>query len=110
MTPLPGATVEQQIDHIARNVLDQEALSLAMQKAVADGIRAAVSDPALWSAAGAAMQQRAASTAGGWLFGGIGVALSKIGWALLFLIAIYLVGGWGALVAGLKALVGGHAS
>ena len=108
MTPLPGATVEQQIQHIALNALDQDALSQAMQKAVAEGIRAAVSDPNMWSAAGAAMQQQAKSTAGNWLFGGIRAALSKFGWALLFLLAIYMVGGLSAVVAGFKALAGGH--
>lgn len=71
--------------------------------AVRDGIRAAVSDPAVWSAAIAAMQTHARAEAGGWLFGGIKAMLSKAFWIMLIGAGVYAVGGWSALVALVKA-------
>jgi hypothetical protein len=75
----------------------------AVRVAIEHGIRAAVSDPALWSAAIRAMQAHAATEAGGWLFSGIGAALSKIAWAVIIGLAIYMVGGWTALAAFVKS-------
>jgi hypothetical protein len=70
-----------------------------VQQAVANGIRDAVSDPALWAAAVVAMQTHAKSEAGGWLINLIKAALSKV---LLFGtvgLAVYSIGGWSALAA-----------
>lgn len=71
--------------------------------AVRDGIRAAVSDPAVWSAAITAMQTHARSEAGGWLFGGIKAMMSKLFWIMLIGAGVYALGGWSALVALVKA-------
>lgn len=102
------ATPEEKLQHIADRVLDQEAMRKVMQQAVADGIKAVVSDPAFWAAAGAAMQQRAQSTAGGWLFAGLRAAFSKVGLILIVLIGVGMVGGWPAFFATLKSILGGH--
>ena len=40
---------------------------------------------------------------GGWLFGGIGAALSKAAWMVIIGLAIYLVGGWSALASFVKS-------
>jgi len=106
MKPDHTATPDEKLSYLTEHIMDKETMQATMRDAVAEGIKAAAGDPTLWSAAGAAMQQRAVTTAGGWLFGGIGAALSKFGWAMLFLLAAYLVGGWGAMVAAFKALAG----
>lgn len=80
-----------------------------MKQAVADGIKEVVGDPDFWAAAGAAMQQRAQSTAGGWLFAGIKAMFSKFGLIAMLLLGMGMVGGWPAFWAGLKALGGAHA-
>jgi hypothetical protein len=70
--------------------------------AVRDGIRAAMSDPDVWSAAVEAIQIHAKSQAGGWLFGGIKAMVSKILWVLLIGGGVYALGGWAALTALMK--------
>lgn len=75
----------------------------AIQQAVAEGIRQAVSDPAVWEAAGIAMHQQAKAAAGGWLLGGMGAVARRVGWVLLVAWGVYSLGGWQALVALIKA-------
>lgn len=77
--------------------------SQAVAEAVSEGIRIAVSDPAVWSAAIEAMQTRARSEAGGWLLGGIKSAASKLIWLMVIGTGVYLIGGWTALVSLFKA-------
>lgn len=79
-----------------------------MRAAVAEGIRDAVSDPQLWAAAIVAIQQHAKAEAGGWLFGGIRAALSRLAWVLVIGLSVYLLGGWSALVAFFKAGISTH--
>lgn len=105
----PNATEAEKLQHIADQVLDREAMRRVMQEAVAEGIKAAVSDPALWAAAGAAMHQRAQSTAGGWLFSGIRAVCSRAGLVIMLLVGMGMVGGFQGFLAALKALGGGHA-
>lgn len=106
-TPEPGA--KEVLDAVLRaqdqiTAVRGEAISTDdMKLAIEHGIRAAVSDPALWSAAIKAMQAHAASEAGGWLFSGIGAALSKLAWAVIIGLAIYMVGGWTALASFVKS-------
>ena len=69
----------------------------AMKTAVADGIREAVSDPELWTAALGAMQKRAQTEAGGWLFAWVKGLASKFMLFCLFGAAVYSLGGWTAL-------------
>ena len=73
-----------------------------IQAAVADGIKAAVSDPAMWAAAMRAMQHHAQAEAGGWLFGGLKAMFSRAAWMLVIGLGIYLIGGWTALAAFFK--------
>lgn len=74
-----------------------------LREAVAQGIREAVSDPELWAQMLKAVQAHAQQEAGGWLFGGIKAALSKIAWVVVLGTGIYLLGGWTGLVAFLKS-------
>lgn len=74
-----------------------------MSHAVAAGLRSAISDPAFWDAAVYAMQARAKTEAGGWLLGGLKAFASKVAWVALIAGAIYLVGGWTAVIAAWKA-------
>jgi hypothetical protein len=81
-----------------------------LAEAVVQGNLRTVSDPAFWSAIGIAIQKHARDQAGGWLFGGIRVALSKLGWFMLIGLIVYMLGGWSALLALWKSLsVSGHA-
>lgn len=110
MSPLPQpSSPEETLAYIAQHIMDKQTMQEAMKEAVAEGIRAVVSDPATWSAAGAAMQQRAQSTAGGWLFSGIRAVFSKAGMIVMLLVGMGMVGGWQGFLAALKALGGGHA-
>lgn len=75
----------------------------AVQAAVADGIRQAVSDPALWEAAGRAMREQAQSAAGGWLIGGVRALLTRAAWIVAIVAGVYALGGWGAVLALVKS-------
>lgn len=91
--------VQDQITHVRGEAMTKELVSAA----VAHGIKAAVSDPETWANAGAAIKQHAQREAGGWLFGSIRSAISKV---FLFLLAgtlIYMIGGWSALVSFFKS-------
>ena len=85
--PEPGA--KDVLDAVLRaqdqiTAVRGEAITAAdMKLAIEHGIRAAVSDPEL--------------------FGGIGAALSKLAWAVIIGLAIYLVGGWSALASFVKS-------
>jgi len=101
--------LQEQLEYIGQNMVSRDEMALIMSQAVAKGIKDAVSDPALWTAAGNAMQQRAASATGGWLIGGARAAISRLGWLVFIGLGIYMVGGWAALAAAWKALTaGGH--
>lgn len=76
----------------------------AIRAAVAEGIRDAVSDPALWDAAGKAMREQAQSAAGGWLLGGVRVLLARVTLVVAIMAGVYALGGWGALVAFVKSV------
>jgi hypothetical protein len=89
---------QDQIASIQTRTLTSEQIATA----VAHGIAQAVSDPKVWSAALVAVQSRAKTEAGGWLFGGLKAVFSKIAWVLFIGMGIYLVGGWSALAAFLK--------
>lgn len=73
--------------------------SKMVSRAVAEGIKSAMSDPEVWSAAVMAIQAHAKSEAGGWLFGGLRAILSRVGWILVIGGGVWLVGGWSALAA-----------
>lgn len=75
----------------------------AIQQAVAEGIRQAVADPALWEAAGSAMRMQAQSAAGGWLLGGLRSLATRTAWIVAVFAGVYALGGWGAVLALVKA-------
>lgn len=74
-----------------------------LRDAVSAGIREAVSDPELWTQMLRAVQAHAQQEAGGWLFGGVKAALSKLAWFIVIGLGIYLMGGWTGLAAFLKS-------
>lgn len=77
-------------------------LEQAITEAVAAGIRQAVSDPAMWDAAGKAMREQAQTAAGGWLIGGLRAVLTRAAWVVVIVAGVYALGGWGAVVALIK--------
>lgn len=78
---------------------DSELMRELVADATADGIKRAVSDPAMWAAASEGMRMHAANEAGGWLLSGMKAALSRVAWIAVIGLAVYMVGGWSALVA-----------
>lgn len=95
--------LDDELEHIRHSTNAQ-----AIAKAVEDGIMRAASNPDLWAAASLAIQSQAKARAGGWLFSGIGAVFSKLGWFIMFGIAVYTLGGWTAVVSIFKAWAGGH--
>ncbi len=105
MTEPTAAEILREVLRLQDQVTDGRGEALHAEQltaAVTSGIRAAVSDPALWAAAMAAIQTKAASETGGWLLGGLRTALSKAAWVFVIGLGVYLVGGWGAIVALVK--------
>jgi len=90
---------QDQIARVQGEALNREDIASAIES----GIRAAVSDPALWSAAVAAMRAHARQEAGTWLFSGLGAAFSKLAWVLVIGLGVYLLGGWSALASFIKS-------
>lgn len=103
------ADIAKSLDYLALHIMDREEMATVMSEAVRSGIQAAVADPALWTAAGKAMQAQAEQATGGWLLGSVKALFSKVGLVLMAGLGIYMVGGWGALLTALKAIApGGH--
>lgn len=86
---------------------DSDIMRELVAEATADGIKRAVADPALWAAASEGMRRHASAEAGGWLLSGLRIAFSRVAWLAVISLGIYLVGGWSALVAFIKASGGG---
>lgn len=84
----------------------------AMPDQIGQAIQAAnmrtVSDPAFWAAAGEALQRQARDQAGGFVLGGLKALARKLGWLLLIVGGVYLVGGWSALAALWKSATAAH--
>lgn len=98
-------------DYLATQIgrLDDEIAAMkaanesAIAKAVEIGITRAVSNPALWEAAGAAMRQQAQSAAGGWLLGGIKAMATRAAWIVAIIAGVYALGGWTAVLGLIKS-------
>lgn len=92
---------------VDESATDMERLAVMMgaqiREAVRDGISQAISDPLNWAHAVGAIHDHAQKQAGTWLFGGLRVLVSRVLWVALAALAIYMVGGWAALVAFFKA-------
>jgi hypothetical protein len=70
-----------------------------LQDAVAGGMRQALDDPEIWTAAMKGLSKAAQQEAGGWLFAGIRTALSRLAWLLVLGMLVYQFGGWSALTS-----------
>ena len=108
-TLTPQQVLERKLDFLAEmvgevqtQVEQRSPTNEALRIAVRDGIVGAASDPEVWAVAIGALRQQAQTEAGGWLFGGLKAFLNRILWVALIGVAIYLVGGWSALVSFLK--------
>lgn len=73
-----------------------------LQHAVALGMREALDDPDIWSAAMKGLSRAAQQEAGGWLFSGVRTALSRLAWLVVLGLLVYQFGGWSKLVAFFK--------
>jgi hypothetical protein len=87
---------------------DSEIMRELVAEATADGIKRAVADPSLWAAASEGMRKHASAEAGGWLLSGMKAAFSRVMWVAIIGLAVYMVGGWAAVVALFKASGGDH--
>jgi len=108
---------ETRDDYLASQIARHDDELEAMRKlmcaqvsvAIEEGIMRAVSNPELWKQASAAIQLQAKQRAGGWLLGTIGAMFSKAGLFIMGLVALYTLGGPGAVLAAVKAwIIGGH--
>jgi hypothetical protein len=85
---------------------------LAMPERIGEAIQQAnmrtVSDPAFWSAAGAALRREARDQAGGFVLDGVRNTFRWVAWVMLIGMGVYLVGGWTALLALVKSAFGIH--
>jgi hypothetical protein len=109
----PQQVVERKLDGLAEMIgaaheavesrkIDVDAIRIAVR----DGIVSAASDREVWRVALETLvpiaREHAQAEAGGWLLGGIKTLASRLAWVALIGMAIYLVGGWSALVAFFK--------
>ncbi len=87
--------------------IDTDILRDVVREATKEGIREAGADPATWEAWSEGLEMHAKRKAGGILLGGISSIFTRLAWILIAGMAIYMIGGWSALVAFFKS--GGHA-
>lgn len=66
---------------------------------VHEAIRRSAADPDVWAAAGSALRRHARDQAGGFLLGGLKATAVKVGWLLVIVGGVYIVGGWAAIAA-----------
>ena len=103
----------QQIAELASGIRAMSVKHAELQQAMVDmerripelmaqGIVAAVGNPATWAAGREAMKRQARDAAGGWLLGGLRFIADKLMWAGVALAAVYMLGGWPAIAAALK--------
>jgi len=85
---------------------DKTLSAAAISDAVASGMKQAVSSPDFWDAGFAAMSQRTKSAAGGFLIDGMWGAVRRVSWFVMAGFAVYLAGGWSALVSLFKVFFG----
>ena len=86
------------IGHVSDRITGMQAtiedMPRQMREAVHQGAIDAVRD----------LQRQARDQAGGWLLGGVRSTLSRIGWLLVAVMVVWMIGGPGALVAFLKSI------
>lgn len=96
--------IDSQHDDGSQELPPRHIVISEIRQAVAAGIREAASDPKLWSDISRAIRVQAQQEAGGWLFGGVRAAFSKVFWITFVGIGVYLLGGWSAVVALFKTV------
>lgn len=69
---------------------------------MAQGIAAAVGNPATWEAARVAMHRQAKDAAGGIVLRGVRFLVDKLFWGAVAVGALYMMGGWPAVAAIVK--------
>ena len=69
---------------------------------MAQGIAAAVGNPATWEAARAAMHRQAKDATGGIVLRGVRFLVDKLFWGAVAVGALYMMGGWPAVAAIVK--------
>jgi hypothetical protein len=74
----------------------------ATKQGLKEGLREVLADPATWEAGSDGLQAHAASKAGGFVLSGLRSLFTRVAAVGILLLAIYMVGGWAALVAFIK--------
>lgn len=116
-SPSPGEprdrrSIDQRVDQMVnrqedlerRVITNEKAIALLVETSVADGIRAAVKDPATWDALFAALGNRAQDEAGSAAVKGFKWLTARVFWWSIAGLAIYAVGGWTLLMDVLKKI------
>lgn len=89
-------------------VLLADLMENRMRIAVAEGIAAAMTEEAaerFWSKGIEVLQRQAAERTGRFLLDGLTAALKKVAWVVVFVLAVYSVGGWSLLKAVWAAII-----
>lgn len=84
---------------------DVQSMPELIGRAIHEANMRTVSDPAFWAAAGEALRNQARDHAGNFVLDGLRSALRKLGWLLLIVGGVYLIGGWSALAALWKSAI-----
>lgn len=95
---------EQQQLLEARIISNEKAIKLLVETSVADGIKAAVANPATWDAFFASLRNRAQAGAGEVTVSGFKWLVRKAAWTALAALILYVVGGWALLSTAVKNL------
>lgn len=100
------------INQVQQALTDESRVLLAgmlrdeMRVAVAEGIAAAMTDEnaeRFWTKGVEVLRRQAAVQTGQFVLDGVGTLFKKLLWISIFVIAVYSLGGWGALKAAWKA-------
>jgi len=100
------AHVVDQLGEIKELANDIKAMTLTsedVRDAIAEGVLRAIRHDEFWPALTSGMQRHAQAEAGGWLFGWVKAAVSKVFLFLVLGLMVYMVGGWSGLVAFFKS-------
>lgn len=118
--PLERRRMHPEVEHLLLAIQSRDDAITAlradvqmMPDRIGDAIQRAnmrtVSDPVFWAAAGDALRKQARDQAGNFVLDGIKGFARKVGWLLLIVGGVYMVGGWPALAAAWKSAFGAQA-
>jgi hypothetical protein len=91
------------IKELATQIADSALTRDDVRHAIAEGLLLAIKHDEFWPTLTSGMQRHAQAEAGGWLFGSLKAAISKVALFLMLGLLVYLVGGWSGLVAFFKS-------